>query len=153
MPPLNSPGDLYSSLTASPLSRPMQRPSPNSVNLPACDLISPCATIFFVDVERGLAKRLAIFACLVANELYAKRILARLKLIRRDELLFRLDAEEVADVVEFLVLDEQSITAETPWAKITPEQFASVISTSARIMYERPRTLTATPSGTGDVPG
>ena len=37
-----------------------------------------------------------------------------------------------------------------PWAKITPEQFGSVISTSARILYERPRTLTATLSGTGD---
>ncbi|MGA7372442.1 MAG: hypothetical protein WBW37_07470, partial [Methyloceanibacter sp.] len=87
---MNSPGDLYSSLTASPLSRPMQRPSPNSLNFPACDLISPCATIFFVDVERGLAKRLAIFTGLVANELYAKRILARclrfLALYRPDDL-------------------------------------------------------------------
>ena len=39
-----------------------------------------------------------------------------------------------------------------PCAKITPEH-VGVISTSARILYDRPRTFTATPSGTGEVPG
>src|SRR5262249_16846099 len=44
VPPWNVPGVRYSSLTASPLSRPMHKPSPDSVNLPTCALMSPCAT-------------------------------------------------------------------------------------------------------------
>src|SRR5262249_45852281 len=44
VPPLKAPGALYSWLTLSPLSRPMQRPSPESVNLPTCARIGPVAT-------------------------------------------------------------------------------------------------------------
>src|SRR5262245_61694230 len=65
----------------------------------------------FVDIERGLAERLAMRAGFLANELHAERVLARLEL-GRDELLLRLDAEEVVDVVQLLILDEQRMAAE-----------------------------------------
>ena len=108
-----------------------------------------------VDVETGLPERLVVRAGPLADELHAERVLAGLQDFRRDELLLRLDAEEVVDVVELVVLDEQRVTAE---ARAVGEDarraaFASVISTLARILYERLRTLTATPSGTGAVPG
>src|SRR5262249_51883537 len=45
VPPLNVPGVLYCSLTASPLSKPTQSPSPDNVNFPSCVFIGPCATI------------------------------------------------------------------------------------------------------------
>src|SRR5262245_43879198 len=44
VPPLNVPGVLYSWLTASPLSKPTQRPSPLRVNLAGCVFIGPSAT-------------------------------------------------------------------------------------------------------------
>src|SRR5262249_7106239 len=44
VPTVNLPGDLYSWLTLSPLSHPTHRPSPESVNFPACVRIGPSAT-------------------------------------------------------------------------------------------------------------
>src|SRR5262249_17478011 len=64
-----------------------------------------------VDIERGLADRLALRPGLLANKLHAKRIFARLELVR-DELLLRLDAEEIVDVVQLPILDEQAVAAE-----------------------------------------
>ena len=62
---------------------------------------------------------------------------------------FRRDYERFkANGVEFVRPPKRE-----PCAKMTPEQSGAVISTSATILYERPRTFTATPSGTGEVPG
>jgi hypothetical protein len=94
-----------------------------------------------------------VLADTLLRELRTERILAGLKLLR-DELLFRLDAQEVVDVIQLLVLDKQRMTAEArAVGKNDAGAIGSVISKSASILYERPRVFTATPSGTGEVPG
>src|SRR5262249_43848531 len=65
----------------------------------------------FVYVKRALAEGFAVPAGLVANELHAERVLARLELIG-DKLLLRLDAQEVVAVMQLPVLDVQSMAAE-----------------------------------------
>src|SRR5262249_51792732 len=65
-----------------------------------------------IDIELGLAQRLAVFTRLFADEFHAEGVLARRQL-PGNELLFRLDAEKVVHVVKFLVLDEERMPAET----------------------------------------
>ena len=130
VPPSNFPGVLYSWPTASPLSKPTASPSPDRVNLHGTfgdDLV--------VHVELGRAQRLVVGTRSRAVELHAERVLAGLQIDRRDELLLRLDAQEIIDVVELVILDEEAMPPNRePWAKMTPEAAGSVISTLARIL-------------------
>ena len=64
-----------------------------------------------VDIELGRAKGLVVLPRFLPDELHAQRVLAGLE-CGRDKLLLWLDAEEIVDVVELLVLDEQRVTAE-----------------------------------------
>src|SRR5262245_20314216 len=64
-----------------------------------------------VDVQLRLADRFAVRPALVAHERRAEHVLARRQSLGH-ELLFRLDAEEVVDVVEPAILDEQRMAAE-----------------------------------------
>src|SRR5262245_43240190 len=70
----------------------------------------PLGGQFVVDIEAGLADRLHVRTGLLARELHAEREFSRLELLG-DELLLRLDAEEVRDVVELPVLDEERMAA------------------------------------------
>ena len=65
-----------------------------------------------VDIKLSVAKRLAVLPRLFSNESHAQRVLAGSESLR-DELLFRLDAEEVVYVVQLSILDERDVTAET----------------------------------------
>ena len=64
-----------------------------------------------IDIELRFAHGLAVLAGALPDELHAERIFARLQLAG-DELLLRLDAEEVLHIVQLLVLHEQGVTAE-----------------------------------------
>src|SRR5262245_19829580 len=64
-----------------------------------------------VDIEAGFADGLHVRTGLLAREFHTEREFARLELLG-DELLFRLDAEKVRDVVELPVLDEERVPAD-----------------------------------------
>src|SRR5579872_6375106 len=65
-----------------------------------------------VDVQLHRAQRFLVRTGARTGELHAKRVLAWLQFNRRDELLLGLDAKEVVDVVELVVLDKQRMPAE-----------------------------------------
>ena len=66
---------------------------------------------FLVDVELRLAHGLVVWSGTLPDELHPERVFTRLE-FRGDELLFRLDAEEVVNVLQLLVGDEQRVTTE-----------------------------------------
>ena len=111
VPPSNGKHGVYCSLTASPVSRPMQRPSPQSEKWPVWVRIAPSATTSAVDVQLGGPVGLAVLALALLDELDAEHVRAGLQRFGHELLLGR-DAEEVVDVVQLAVLDEQRVAAE-----------------------------------------
>src|SRR4029077_1515869 len=63
-----------------------------------------------IDVELGCTDGLAVLAALLARELHAKRVLTCGQLLR-DKLLRLANPKEVVYVVQFLVLEEERVSA------------------------------------------
>ena len=72
----------------------------------------PAGDGLVVHVQCSRAQGLVVFARFLPDEFHPQRILAGFE-FGRDELLFRLDAEEVVHVIQLLIFDEQRMAAKS----------------------------------------